>query len=139
MIHDAFQDVTIFVPLKIPINIPNSNEKNFSDNELNFLREKNKYNNENYVDGEKVWELYCNIIENNEKNFTYQKIQMIILQGLMSKFSFSIGLFSKEMNNIINSGHCEQKYGFYKLHNVDEVYDYETGIKDLKFEDIFFL
>lgn len=139
LIHDAFQDVTIFVPLKIPINIPNSNEKNFSDNELNFLREKNKYNNENYVDGEKVWELYCNIIENNEKNFTYQKIQMIILQGLMSKFSFSIGLFSKEMNNIINSGHCEQKYGFYKLHNVDEVYDYETGIKDLKFEDIFFL
>jgi len=129
LIRSAIQTTSIFIPMNIPVQIPYSTEKNFSDDELSFLKEKRKFNNEDFVSGEKVWELYCEIIENKDKDFTRQKAQVIIMQGLISKFSISVSTFSKEFIAIEGRGIGEEKFGFYKLNYSDEVYDYETGIK----------
>ncbi len=128
LIANSLPTTSVFVPIEISINIPNSNEKNFTDDELNFLKGKSKYNDEEFVDGENVWKLYCEIIENKDADFTKQKIQKVIMQGLISKFSFSVSTYSKEFKNIEGRGSGEDKYGFYKLNYAKEVYDYENGI-----------
>lgn len=139
LISNSIQTTSIFVPIEVPVKIPNSNQLNFTAKELDFLKKKDKYNDEEFVDGEKVWELYCDIIENKDPDFTKQKIQKVIMQGLISKFSFSVSTYSKEMKNIEGSGYGIEKYGFFKINEVEKVYDYKSGIKSMKFEDINFL
>ena len=78
------------------------------------------------------------MIKEKDDDFVRQKKKKIILQGLISKFSFSIASYSKAFKDIETSGNGEEKYGFYYLNNVEDVYDYKTGIKTLKFEDINF-
>jgi hypothetical protein len=139
LISASIKTTSVFVPVEIPVNIPNSTEHNFTKGEIDLLKRKGKYNNEDFVNGENVWELYCEIIENKDPDFTRQKEYNIIMQGLLSKFTFSIGTYSKNMRSIESSGYGEMKYGFYKITEADKVYDYYTGIKSLEFEDISFL
>ena len=82
--------------------------------------------------------MYCAIIENKDPDFTKQKIHKIILQGLISKFSFSVSLYSKAYKNIESLGSGEEKYGFYKLNYDKEVYDYKTGIKNIELDSAIF-
>ena len=139
LISNSIQTTSIFVPIEIPVNIPNSTEQNFTPEELNFLMKKGKYNGNTFVSGENVWELYCDIIENRDADFTKQKIQKIIMQGLVSKFSISIGTYSKNFKTIESSGYGKEQYGFYIINDISKVYDYETGIKSMEFEDISFM
>ncbi len=139
LIGNSIQTTSIFVPVEIPVTIPDSNEMNFTREELKFLWEKCKYNNEEFVSGESVWELYCDIIENKDADFTKQKKQKIIMQGLISKFSFSIGTYSRSFKTVASSGYGVEKHGFYKIIDTNKVYDYKTGIKSMKFEDINFM
>ncbi len=134
IINPDYNTTTLFIPLKIPIYSDCESEKGnrkFGDPELNFLKEKNMYSDENVVDGERVWKLYCDLVENKEKNFVKKKIEGIILQGIISKFSISIGFYSNQLQKLISSGNVEEKYGFFKVHNVEEVYDYKTGFKEI--------
>ena len=124
------QTTSIFVPVEITITITNSTEMNFTKKELDFLKKKSKCNNEYFICGEKVWELFCDIIENRHPDFTTQKAQIVIMQGLVSKFSFSINTYSKTFLNIKENGSGFEQYGFYKLVHNKEVYDYKTGIKN---------
>jgi hypothetical protein len=57
----------------------------------------------------------------------------------MSKFSFSICVYSKFFKDITGWGGAEEKYGFFKINDVNAVYDYKTGIKAFKFEDTNFI
>lgn len=139
LIKNDILTTSIFVPIKVPINIANSKEQNFTPEELEFLHLKNKYNYEEFVFGENIWELYCDIIENKDADFTKQKIQKVIMQGLVSKFSFSISTYSKSTQNILRSTFGIEEYGFYKLVDPNKVYDYETGIKELEFKDEYFM
>ncbi len=136
LISNSIQTTSIFIPVDVPINIPNSKELNFTDNELKFMHGKGKYNDEEYVSGEKVWELYCDIIENKDEDFTKQKVQKVIMQGLISKFSISVSTYSKEFMAIEGRGSGEEKYGFYKLNYEEEVYDYNTGIKNKDLDSV---
>ncbi|MEA1980579.1 MAG: CRISPR-associated helicase Cas3', partial [candidate division Zixibacteria bacterium] len=139
LINNDIQTTSIYVPIEVPINIPINDELNFTPKELEFLKEKGKYYDEKFVCGEKVWELFCDIIENKDADFTKQKKHKIIMQGLISKFAISIGTYSENMKQIISSGYGDEKYGFYKINEISKVYDYETGIKTMQFEDINFL
>ncbi|MDA3779000.1 MAG: hypothetical protein PF487_02010 [Bacteroidales bacterium] len=139
LIKKDIQTTSVFVPIEVPINIPNSKEQNFTIEELDFLKKKGKYIDEEFVFGESVWELFCDIIENKDPDFTTQKMHKVILQGLISKFSFSISTFSKSTQNILKSTFGLEKYGFYKLSDPNKVYDYKTGIKELEFKDEYFM
>ncbi|NUU99260.1 hypothetical protein XO12_03825 [Marinitoga sp. 1154] len=137
IIKNDFIDITVFIPVKVPIVI-DEKIKNFTNEEIKFLKSKKIINNNDvYVDGEKIFDLYCSIIENKNKNFINNKIELIIMQGIMSKFIISANLYSEKFQNIIKSGNIENKYGFYKIINADDVYDYNTGFKKLEFSDIF--
>ena len=139
LIDNSIGTTTIYVPIEIPIDIPNSEEKNFTKTELDFLKENDKYENGNVaISGEDVWSIFEKMIKEKDEDFVRQKKKKIILQGLISKFSFSIASYSKAFKDIGTSGNGEEKYGFYYLNNVEDVYDYKTGLKTLKFEDINF-
>ena len=142
LIDDSISNTSIYVPLEIPICIPNSKmdeEDNFLEEELSFLKKKEKYNGESFVCGEKIWELYCEIIKNKSDDFVKDKKEKIIMQGLISKFSFSVATYSKANLSLQSSGYGEEIYGFYKINDVEKVYDYNDGIKTLEFEDVNFM
>ena len=139
LIDNSLSTVTLFIPVDIPVKVFNGNETNFTERELAFLKEKGKYNDTPFVSGEKIWDLYCEVIENKDPDLTKQKAQKVIMQGLLSKFSFSVGTYSKEMRRIESLGYGKEEYGFYKINNAENVYDYKNGIKTLEFEDINFL
>ncbi len=138
LIDDSIRTVSLFIPIDIPIQVEYSKkETNFQKLELEFLRKKQIIKEtDTCVNGEKIWELYCSIIENKSNDFVINKINMIIIQGIMSNFIISMGVYSKEMQNLIKSGRCEERYGFYKINNINSVYDYNNGFKDMRFEDI---
>lgn len=139
MINNEVQTTSIFVPVEVPIKIPNSIEQNFTKEELDFLKKKGKYNDEEFVCGEKVWELFCDIIENKDADFTKQKEHQIIMQGLISKFSFSVSTYSRSTQNILKSTMGIEEYGFYRLTHPEKIYDYKTGIKTMEFKDEHFM
>lgn len=140
LIDNSVSNTSLYIAINIPISIPESTEKNFTDMELDFLKRRNLLSDfDEFVSGENVWELYCSIIRNKEEDFIKQKINIITLQGLVSKFSFSVATYSKAFKNIESSGKGKEEYGFYKLNYIDDIYDYETGLKTLKFEDINFI
>ncbi|MFW0884771.1 CRISPR-associated helicase Cas3' [Candidatus Acidulodesulfobacterium sp. H_13] len=136
IIDDDCRNVSIFVPIDIPIKISNSEEVNFTKEELQFLIDKKKYSKaEPFVIGEKVWDLYCDIIQNRDEDFAVRRMQKVIMQGLIAKFSFSIGIYSKNFK-FLSTWSCEgEKYGFYKLNDCGKFYDYYSGIKTLEFKD----
>jgi CRISPR-associated endonuclease/helicase Cas3 len=136
LIDDEIKNVSIFVPLNIPVKIAQSNEENFSEEEQAFLEANGKFTRgDESVCGFEIWDLYEEIIKNKEKNFNRNRKMLIIIQGLIAKFSFSISIYSKFLRDIIISGNCEEKYGFLFLQNHDAVYSYEEGVKSLNFQD----
>ena len=149
-IHKKFQlieqdNVSIFVPLDIPIKVkserfPNTPqyEKVFSDSELSFLKKANIYfQGEETVSGERVWQLYRDLILNRKEDFIEQVVSLKTLQGILSKFTFSIFYNDKvrlkftEFRDIENDF---EKYWYLRFHN--KVYDYKGGILDNAFDNI---
>lgn len=130
LIDNSYATETLFIPINIPINIPLSTTKNFGKKELMFLIDHGKLRTEDdFVSGENIWQLYAEIIQNQHRDFSSQKIQKIILQGLISKFSISVSTFSTEFKNAVTLGAVEERFGFYYLHQVDDVYSYKQGFK----------
>lgn len=128
LIKNNIETITLFLPLIIPIKTSTGKLYNFKPEELEFLANNSKYlANENVVLGENVWSLYEELIKNKQPDFTHQKLNMIILQGIMSKFSLSVSIHSKEFKNCVQQGAVEEKYGCYLINYPNEVYDYEKG------------
>ncbi len=124
--------ISCFVPIRIPIKISYHNQKNsnFTKEEIKFLEEKGYIQREDTtIEGEKIWELYCKIIKNKEQiNFEKKKIELSIIQKILSKFTFSIFSYSKHSEILLTWGAANEQYGFYKINNPDLVYDYQKGI-----------
>ncbi len=130
LIDNAFSNETMFIPFDIPVTIPLSTDCNFEDDELDFLVQKGKFNHgDQFVSGEKIWNLYEEIICNQHPNFSSQAKAKIIMQGLLSKYSIAVSLYSTEFKNAVLLGAVEERYGFYYLHHVDDVYSYTQGFK----------
>ena len=140
LINNNIETATLFLPLNLPIATSSGTIKNFKPEELKFLRLHQKYfNDENFILGNNVWELYEELIQNQHPDFTLQKLNMIILQGIMSKFSLSVSVHSKEFKTCVEQGVLEEKYGYYLVNYPDDVYDYEKGFmqNDVKSAIIF--
>ena len=137
LIENDINNITVYVPIEIDINIPNSKERNFTEVEIEFLKENNKFKDGNTtVSGKDVWDLFIDAIKYKDEDFITHKKKMIILKGLMSTFSFSIGAYSKIIKNIQASGNIEELYGYYYLLNAEDVYDYNKGFKKIEFDNI---
>ncbi len=135
------ENISVFVPLAIPILIdgakPEINDKILSDKEIEFLRQHGVFPNfENKIEGTEVWECYKKLIfqsmedRRKKKGFDLKaKVHFKILQGIMSKFTFSLFAHSKVVTAVREYCSPEsESYGFEHLLHHDLVYCYEEGL-----------
>ncbi len=83
--------------------------------------------------GEKVWEKYCEIIENKDIDFSKKKENIIKIQALMSNFIFSVFRASKLVNELKKYG--EEKYGFLYIEDIKDIYSLENGLNEKKLSE----
>lgn len=111
------QNVTVFVPIPIPITSLVGFEETIMEMNLSI---------DGMVDGQILWNKYVNIIHEPCDNFLAQKIKLKKLMKLMSQFCFNFFPKSKDFKDLQTYG--EMRYGFFYLENYKEVYSYEDGI-----------
>lgn len=146
-IHKYFELInskteSIFIPLEIPLKINGEKclENVFSSNEVLFLKDhKIISENDIKVDGKKVWEMYENILNFKSDDFTLKKINLKIIQGIMSKYIFSTFTYSSTITELKQKADCEEKNGYLYLKDYQNIYDYKDGIKDSEFKFSVFL
>ncbi|MDR1370296.1 MAG: CRISPR-associated helicase Cas3' [Dysgonamonadaceae bacterium] len=111
------KNLSCFIPVKIPLKIDSiidgKTEEIFNHSELNFLEQNHVFpNKQNMICGEKVFDLYLNLIH-NKVDFTHQLISGKILQSILSKFTFSIFASNKieaELIHFYDKEKSEQGY-----------------------------
>jgi len=149
-IHDKFklidsQNATVFVPINIDINCYNKID-NFSDSDIIFIANNNCLcNNRKQVSGEKIWELYVSIIQNKDINFSKKKTDLKIMNGIISKFVFSV--FLNNLNSLKpyldNNAEFDnyEAYQYYKLLSSeigdDKIYSYKSGLNESKSKELY--
>ena len=140
------ENAAVYVPENIDIKCYKK-ENNFSEKEIQFITTNNCFNdnNEQQVSGEKIWDLYVSLIKNKETGFSRKRMELMILNGIMSKFVFSI--FMRKTKDL--EQYCEynehsadfEYFGFYKLRKENigqnEVYDLISGLNEKLFDRSF--
>ncbi len=147
-IHNKFklidsENASIFVPEDIDINCYKE-ENNFSNNEIKFIKKHNCLSNvnEKQVSGEKIWDLYVSFIQNKEMYFSEKKSQLLVLNGIMSKFVFSIFIRKvKDLESFMEYNPDHAEFKFHQYHKllkseigIGEVYNLENGINEKMFD-----
>jgi CRISPR-associated endonuclease/helicase Cas3 len=127
------QSTSVFVPMPLPVYVPNTDktERNFSEKEIEFLKDygiANKEDEEIY--GEAIFTLYEQIIRQKDDDFIAVKNELKKLQGIMSQFIFSLMTHSKSMEKIVIGVHGEERMGMYYLSHWkdDDVFDFKFGL-----------
>ncbi len=134
---------TLFIPLDVPL-ICYDNILNFSITEQGFLFSHECIENDKVI-GEKLWDLYLSIVRSNQDNFYFKRNQLLILNGIMSKFTISLYVNKIDIIRCFldyNEDLSEYQFSQYlKLNKAtvgsDELYDYECGLDDSKLESGF--
>lgn len=129
------QSTSVFVPIDVDVFVPGTDKKvrNFSEKEIEFLNNYNvKISCENKVSGSDVFKLYERIIKQKDDDFIGVKTELKKLQGIMSKFIFSLMTHSKSMQNLVLGSHGNERMGIYYLSHwkEDKTYNYEFGLSE---------
>lgn len=124
-------NVSVFVPVCLPVMVSGSPDPVFSPTELHFLAELDAYiPGDEVVDGQRVWEAYeALVLRKRTKGFDLNRtIDFKQMGTVMSRFVFSLVGNSKAVEDI--KSHCkeaDEKYGYYLLTN-EKVYSLEKGL-----------
>lgn len=141
---------SVFVPMNIPLKIASAQndffeEEIFTKEELSFLEKFEILPVDGALLGEDVWYVYESLIMAKKKIFDLQdKVDFKILQGIMSKFSFSLISNAKDIRSILD-GFGEEKYGYiyfsyWNEERTDGIpYSYLSGLNANAFSDIQFI
>jgi CRISPR-associated endonuclease/helicase Cas3 len=127
------ENISIFIPMAVPIVVDgiheNSEDMIFSKSELQFLASANILPNEkNKIEGEKVFDLYLDLIHNRKTDFIEQKVRYMILSGIMSKFIISI-FNNKWDTTILKYINIEKsQYGYLYLESYSIIYNEQMGL-----------
>ena len=137
-------NISIFVPIDLAVKVKGEKhteetpqyEDVFSENELIFL-EKSKlfFEGDTTVSGARVWVSYKDLIDNKLPDFIAQAVSLKTIQGILSKFTFSIFNskdLEKSMTQFIDIELGFEKYWYLSHHK--GVYDLESGLMMDKFE-----
>ncbi|MBI4647796.1 MAG: hypothetical protein HY738_14705, partial [Bacteroidia bacterium] len=102
------------------------------------IEKTNCFANKNQVSGEKIWDLYMSIVQNKNIDLSKKNKDLKILNGIMSKFVFSI--YTNKVNElkeyfVYNEAHHDFKYiQYYKLrsNNIenDQIYEIKSGLNE---------
>lgn len=136
------QTLSVFVPLALPLFITDekgATEAFFNEFELKFLQKTAVWSeNENTVDGRKVWSLYREKLSNPHEDFIAKKIEQKILQGILAKFTFSLFCSEQNQARLMANSHAKLNLdNYYYLHrwDIDQVYHIESGLNEAKLDD----
>lgn len=132
-------NISFFVPLDIVLGLDNKNfPSHFSEIEYKFLKNHNCIES-NLVIGKGVWDVYCSTVINNQANFVMKAVDLKILGGIISKFTFSMFNSDKLLNEIKPFLKYDEERSNYKMFgyycfNFDyrEIYSYEKGLDEKK-------
>jgi CRISPR-associated endonuclease/helicase Cas3 len=137
-VHKEFQligqkNLSCFIPVNIPIMVDSTTdgykEQIFNPSELSFLEDNGVLPNErNEINGEEVFEIYLQSIR-NKIDFTPQQIRKKVLQGIMSKYVFSIFASSNIEKELIHFYDKEKsEYGYMYIQRWVDIYSIEQGL-----------
>jgi CRISPR-associated endonuclease/helicase Cas3 len=137
-IHTGFklieqQNLSVFIPLSLPITVegeaPGTFEAVFSGTELGFLQHHHCYREgDNEVNGAQVWPLYRQLQE-MKTGIVESQVSKKIMQGILSKFTFSIFYNEKVKKGLLEYADPDQSFEDYLyLSHHKKVYDYHTGL-----------
>lgn len=154
------ESIAVFVPIPVPIEVAGKNIKKpdqiFTVDELEFLNSKGILPKEHLfgeeyldsIDGVEVFQLYRDLIherksKSTERDFVGEKLIGKRMQGIMSKYIFSILNYSSAYKDLQTYGLRNKdkdgnEYGYIYLENT-AVYDYFSGIKDEVLADSYFI
>lgn len=132
--------LSVFVPVCLPIMVENEEGKQesfFTDFELAFLRNSHEFpESADHVDGEKIWALYCRIMNKPEDDFIAKKVERKAIQGILAKFTFS--MFDSEKTRKSLAEYVNPELGFENylyLSCHESIYSIESGLMEAKFND----
>jgi len=146
--------LSVFVPVVLPVMVENEDGKPelfFAEFELKFLKKCQVFTEgDSHVDGEKVWELYRRIMENPEDDFISKKIERKAIQGILSKFTFSVFNSEKTFKALmeysspiynpkkskeydLNDTFSYESYLYLSSHS--KIYSIKSGLIESKFND----
>lgn len=145
--HEKFrlieqQTISVFVPLELPLRIENEKgeqEDFFSENELEFLEKAGIWKTPSTnVDGAAVWRFYRKLCENKEKpeDFVVSKIEQKTLQGILSKFTFS--MYESLKNRTGLRSYCDPAdslENYFYLSRYYDLYRLDSGLDESKLHD----
>lgn len=132
------ENVSCFIPMAIPTQVEGTNNGTldavFSKNELDFLALYNVFpNQKNEIDGSQVFDIYLDFVQ-NKRAFITQKIGEKTLQGIMSKFIFSLFASDKIKSQIVLfSDEVKSEYGYKYVERWHEFYNDISGMNDSDF------
>ncbi len=156
--HDINRDFRLIEndsnPVFIPVDIDILNyqfrdriDYNFEEAERKFIKEKNCFadEDENKVSGEKIWNIYLQLIQNKNIDYNTKNREHKILNGIMSKFIITV--YSNKINELkeyfeYNENYQDFKYlQYYKFRKQEtgkgKIYDYFSGLNEKKLKNSF--
>lgn len=142
-VHDQFKlidqnNICCFIPLNVPIEvdgvIDNQKDAVFTKHELAFLAKNNVVPNlVRKIEGEKVFDLYIGLIKNKQE-FVKQKTDMKTLQGIMSKYVFSLFANPNVLKQLVHfSDEEKSEFGYKYIARWNDFYSIESGMNDKDF------
>lgn len=132
------ENISCFIPLNIPIEVEGvvngSKDIIFSKNELAFLKIHGIEPTHDYcINGAEVFNLYVSFIQ-NKREFIQQKIGEKTLQGILSKFIFSLFASKKvEIQIVLFSDEIKSEFGYKYIEFWKDFYDVNFGMDSQKF------
>ncbi|ASZ11934.1 CRISPR-associated helicase/endonuclease Cas3 [Chitinophaga pendula] len=125
----AQQQISCFVPVNIPLSTNSGAYNTFSESELKFLKQHHVYPDQNNtISGADIFDLYIASIH-HRIDFTQQQIRQKILQGLLSKYIFSIFHTPEMLLKLVHFSDMEKSaYGYQYLSRWIDIYSVEKGL-----------
>lgn len=144
-VHHEFKlieqnNISCFIPLAVPVAVKGYVDGNwdsvFTQSELAFLKTYDVYpNDENAIEGAEVFDIYLLLIDNKQE-FIKHKTDEKILQGIMSKFVFSIFATDAIKQKLIEYSDQEKtksEFGYQYIEFWKDIYSIESGMNDQSF------
>lgn len=147
-VHEEFKlidqnNFSCFVPIAVPNTVDGAvagkRDEVFTNAELIFLKEYHVYANENNeIEGSEVFDVFLRLIHNNKErkkeDFAKSKTDDKILQGIMSKYVFSLFATDKiEQQIVLFSDEEKSAFGYKYIQRWSDFYSIDTGMRDTEF------
>lgn len=139
-VHEKFKlidqnNISCFVPVAVPVTVngvlEGQKDAVFTASELDFLEKNQVYTNEhNKIDGTEVFDIYLKLIYHKQE-FVKQKTEEKILQGIISKYVFSLFATDKiERQIVLFSDEKKSEFGYKYVESWNNFYSIKKGMSD---------